>query len=74
MPLKPDEHARKALTQVSPVVQKVLADDLLTVLDQLVDVSDEGTLRQLQGRARLLRELLNLIEGTPPSATRPGTR
>ena len=74
MALKPDEHAAQALKQISPVVQKVLADDLLTTLDTLVEVTDEVTMRQLQGRARLLRELLHLIEGTPPSANRPGKR
>lgn len=72
--MKLTEHAVQALRQIHPAVKEALTTDLLTTLDQLVDVQEESLLRQLQGRARVLRELLHQIEGTPPSVNRSGKR
>ncbi len=40
----------------------MLTNELMSVLDNLVDAQDPAIFHQLQGRARVLRELLNLIE------------
>lgn len=67
--LNTDANTLQGLAQLSPSVKKMLGDELLLCLDRLCDVPDPMQLHRLQGRAQLLKELLNLVEhAEKPSA------
>jgi hypothetical protein len=60
--LNTDANTLQGLAQLSPSVKELLGNELLLALDRLCDATDPVILHQLQGRARMLKELLNLIE------------
>lgn len=72
--LNTDANTLQGLAQLSPSVRKLLGDELLLCLDRLCDAPDAMILHRLQGRAQLLKELLNLIEHADKPSSRQTLR
>jgi len=60
--LNTDANTQRGLAQLSPAVKAMLTDELMTVLDQLIEAPDTVLLYRLQGRAKLLKDVLRMIE------------
>jgi hypothetical protein len=60
--LNTDANTLRGLAQLSPVVKSMFSDELLVVLDVLIDCPDPVLLHRMQGRARLLKDIINLID------------
>ena len=67
---KPSSEALRAITQLRAIpawadVLKMLEAELDTTMLMLIERQDEPSIRQLQGRARLLKDLRQLAEEAP---------
>ena len=71
--LNTDANTLQGLAQLSPSVRKLLEEELLLSLDRLID-ADGPILYRLQGRTRLLKELLNLIESADAPRRHPSAQ
>lgn len=64
MVLHPDlaPHRKQIFRQLNGSIRQVFEHELQATLSKLADAQDETVLRQLQGRARFIKELLAEID------------
>ena len=70
MLIKPTAQALRSLTGFSrqtgwAAIEQMFKDELSKTYEQLAEGADEAYLRQLQGRAKLIREFLSLVQEAP---------
>lgn len=74
---KPSAQALRSLTGFSrqtgwAAVDQMFKDELSKTYEQLAEGADEAYLRQLQGRAKLIREFLSLVQDAPRTLEKLG--
>lgn len=74
---KPSAQALRSLTGFSrqtgwAAVDQMFKDELSKTYEMLADSADEALIRQLQGRAKLIREFLSLVHDAPRTLEKLG--
>lgn len=74
---KPTVQALQGLAALSKqnhwrAIESLITEELNATLTRMIDTPDERDLRQLQGRAKLLKEIQQLVHNAPDELKRRG--